>query len=144
MKETELIKKLKQIRDLSDECLSSLDDVGEPSPKKEKVGKILPTKPPLDKSKIDFSMPLRPFVIKYSKGMSGPKKFTLVLSYLAGGSLEKRIELAEIEKTWDKMTGILGMKFNRFYSQTAKDSDWVTSEKKGTYSLRPLWMEIFD
>ena len=39
--------------------------------------------------------------------------------------------------------GLLGMKFNRFYSAAAKNSDWVNTQKNGLYHLRPSWKDIF-
>ena len=48
---------------------------------------------------IDFSTPLRAFIKKYSGGMSGAKKFTLVLAHLAKGNLDKEIKLTEIESS---------------------------------------------
>lgn len=95
---------------------------------------------------IDFSMPIRPFVKKYSKEMSGPKKFTLLLAFLSKGEVSKQIELKEIKKCWNKMTSksLLGMKFNLFYSGNAKENDWVNTEKSGSYHLRPSWKEIFN
>jgi len=77
--------------------------------------------------------------------MSGPKKFTLLLAYLAKGDLKKVIALEEIQKQWNKMTAksLLGMEFNRFYPASAKENDWVNSEKNGSYNLRPAWTAIF-
>ncbi len=97
------------------------------------------------KRDIDFSMPIRPFVKKYVVGMNGPKKFTLVLAHLAGGDSSKKVSLEDVEKQWNKMTakGLLGVKFNRFYTSKAKDHDWVHTEKSGLYQLRPSWQKIF-
>lgn len=93
----------------------------------------------------DFNKPIRPFIKKYAKGMSGPKKFTLLLTRLVKGDLKKSINLVEIKGRWSRMTGkpLLGMKFNRFYPSQAKDKDWVESKKKGEYNLRPTWKDIF-
>jgi len=98
------------------------------------------------KNEIDFSKPIRPFIKQYGAEMSGPKKFTLLLAYLAGGDLDKKISLIEVQNTWGRMTSksLLGLKFNRFYSSHAKDSDWVNTEKNGLYYLRPSWKEIFN
>ena len=97
------------------------------------------------RSKIDFSIPIRPFVKQYATGMSGPKKFTLVLAHLAEGNVKKKVSLEEIENQWSKITakGLLGIKFNRFYTAQAKDNDWVNTEKTGLYYLRPSWQDIF-
>ncbi len=43
-----------------------------------------------------------------------------------------------------KSKDLLGMDFNRFYVGEAKDNDWVDSQKKGYYYLRPNWKEIFE
>jgi hypothetical protein len=94
---------------------------------------------------IDFDIPLRPFVKKYIKGMSGPKKFTLLVSWFAKGDLKKEIALSEIRRNWNKMRAktLLNMKFNLFYTSQAKENDWVESKRKGFYNLRPSWKEIF-
>ncbi len=94
---------------------------------------------------IDFSKPLRPFVKTYGKGLSGPKKFALLLSWLSKGDLKKQVPLSEIQKQWNRMTAkpFLGMKFNRFFPAEARSNDWVELKKKGLYSLRPSWRDIF-
>ncbi len=58
----------------------------------------------------------------------------------------KKVSLEEVERQWSRMTakGLLGIKFNRFYSAKAKDNDWVNTEKNGLYHLRPSWQSIFD
>lgn len=91
-------------------------------------------------------MPLRPFVKKYSAGMNGSKKFTLVLAYLAKGDTSKAVTLSEIEAQWNRMTGrgLLGLNFNRLYTSQARDNDWASTEKSGVYHLRPSWKEIFN
>ena len=144
MNEIELTKRLRQIQDLVEVCLSGISTGQKPiekkGPRKISVSKTTT----VDKGGVDFSIPIRPFVKKYAADMSGPKKFTLILARLSSGELKKEIDLTEIDRVWNGMTAILGMKFNRFYSQTAKDNDWVISEKKGAYSLRPSWLEIFN
>lgn len=94
---------------------------------------------------VDFSSNIRAFVKQYAGGMSGPQKFALLLAYLTKGDSSKRISLEEIQRHWNKMTakGLLGGKFNRFYSATARERDWVSTEKSGLYYLRPSWREIF-
>jgi hypothetical protein len=95
---------------------------------------------------VDFSSNIRAFVKRYAGGMNGPQKFALLLAYLAKGDPSKRISLEEIQRHWNKMTAknLLGGKFNRFYSATAREHDWVSTEKSGLYHLRPSWREIFD
>jgi hypothetical protein len=95
---------------------------------------------------MDYSTNLRAFVRRYSSQMSGQKKFVLLVAYLTKGDPSKRISLEEIEKHWNRMTakGLLGMKFNRFYTTKAKEHDWVNTEKQGLYHLRPSWKGIFN
>ncbi len=96
-------------------------------------------------AQVDFSSNIRAFVKRYVGGMSGPQKFVLLLAYLAKGDSSKRLSLEEIQRHWNKMTakGLFGVKFNRFYSATARERDWVNTEKSGHYYLRPSWREIF-
>jgi hypothetical protein len=97
-------------------------------------------------AQVDFSSNIRAFVKRYAGGMGGPQKFSLLLAYIAKGDSSKRISLEEIQRHWNKMTakGLLGMKFNRFYSASARERDWVSTEKSGLYYLRPSWREIFN
>lgn len=96
-------------------------------------------------AKIDFDIPIRAFIKKYAKGMSGPKKFTLLLSWFVKGDLKKEMSLKELEKNWNKMTAksLLRGKFNRFYPAEARANDWVDLRIKGFYNLRPSWSDIF-
>lgn len=138
----ELIERLEQAHELLGGALSLL--------KKEKV-KALVKSPSASKGKptkraMDFSTPIRAFIKRHGSGLSGPKKFTLLVAYLTKGETTKEISLAEIEKHWNKMTAksLLSMKFNRFYSSQAKDNDWVNAGKTGSYNLRPSWKDVFD
>lgn len=91
---------------------------------------------------IDFDLHVRPFMKKHVRGMSGPKKFTLLLAHMAKGKTTNPIELSEIEKQWNKMTRLMGGKFNRAYPNRAGDDDLAVTVKKGSYILRPNWTKI--
>jgi len=94
---------------------------------------------------IDFDIPIRPFTRKYAKGMSGPQRFALLLARLVKGDLKKEVRLKEIETKWNAMTALMErMEFNRFFPSQAKDRDWVESKQRGSYNLRPNWMQIFE
>lgn len=95
---------------------------------------------------LDFSRSARAFIKEYGAGMSGPKKFTLLLAYLVKGDMKTKASLTEVEKNWSKMTAknLMGMKFNRFYTSQARENDWVSTEKSGSYHLRSSWKDIFD
>ncbi|MBI3528304.1 MAG: hypothetical protein HY067_10070 [Betaproteobacteria bacterium] len=140
-----LVARLERIRDLLEESIS-LARAAKPQTLTSTTGVRRPRTTSRQRSNIDFSTPIRPFVKKHAVGMSGPKKFTLVLAHLAGGDVGKKVSLEEVERQWSRMTakGLLDIKFNRFYSASAKDNDWVNTEKSGLYHLRPSWQSIFD
>lgn len=95
-------------------------------------------------SDIKFSLNERAFVKRYAIDKSGPKKFTLLLAFLAKGELEKSIKLNEIKKHWNKMKAktLLG-KFNMFYPNEAKTKGWIDPTKeRGTYCLTNEWKDV--
>jgi len=92
---------------------------------------------------IVFSINERAFVKRYASGKSGPKKFTLLLAYLAKGQVNSNIELSDIKKHWNKMTAknMLG-KFNMFYPNDAKTRGWIDSKEYGAYNLTNEWKKL--
>ena len=90
---------------------------------------------------VDFSLDQRAFVKRYTASRSGPKKFTILLAYLADGKVDKNVELSEIRKRWNRMKSLLG-KFNMFYPNDAKNRGWVTSKTYGNYSLTNEWQDV--
>ena len=138
MNQDKLVASLQQIKLIADECLDAVRQQNKSRTSKKKSQQHDPQKA----VQIDFSKPLRPFMKMYGKDLSGPKKFTLLLSWLAKGELKKEVELSEIERRWNRMTSLLDMKFNRFFPANAKDNDWVESKKKGKYNLRPAWRDV--
>ena len=137
MNRGKLISTLQQIKILAEESLRAVGGQAEPRSLKKKPAQARGHGP----LQVDFNKPLRPFMKSCAKGLSGPKKFALLLSWLAKGDLKKEVTLNEIEGHWNRMTSLLEMKFNRFFSAQAKDNDWVESKKKGFYNLRPAWRE---
>jgi len=93
----------------------------------------------------NFEMNERAFIRQYVKGLSGPKKFVLLLAYIVKGEAGKEISLNEIKERWNKMTTkpLMGYEFNLYYSSEAKNQGWVDSKKYGFYCLTPNWIEIF-
>lgn len=112
--------------------------------KRKRGGKAIGATPP--SKTIDFSIPIRAFIRKHAMGMSGPRKFTLLVAHLTKGDANKKISLTEVKKQWNRMKskGLLGMKFNGFYTAEARENDWVATEKTGSYHLRPSWNKIFN
>lgn len=94
-------------------------------------------------TEMDFSLNERAFVKRYAAKKSGPKKFTLLLAYLAKGKLEENISLRDIKKHWNKMeTKTLLGKFNQFYSSEAKTRGWVDVGGYGIYKLTKEWEQV--
>jgi len=144
MNKEKLIQSLKQIRSLVEDSLLELSAIHKTdiSEKKIQQSKYF-------SGEIDFDMNERAFIKKYGKGMSGPKKFVLILAYLVKGEVGKEKSIKEIRKHWSKMTSLLknrrGEKgeFNTYYSTTAKDNNWVDSKKYGFWFLTEDWKKIF-
>jgi len=90
---------------------------------------------------IDFSLNERAFVKRYTADKSGPKKFVLLLAYLAQGEIGKYVELSEVKNRWGKMKSLLG-NFNMFYPNQAKTNGWVDSQKYGSYTLTKEWENV--
>ena len=95
---------------------------------------------------LDFTKPERAFIKTYARRLNGQKKFVLLLAYLAKGALKKEVQLKKLEKHWNRMkaSNLLGLKFNTFYSNTAKDDGWVDTPKKGVYVLCKSWKEVLE
>lgn len=87
----------------------------------------------------DLSLPVRAFMKRHAKGLSGPQKFTALLARLSGGKAGAAISLKDIENAWNRMTRLMGGRFNPAYTTRAKDNGWVDTPKIGSYALRPGW-----
>ena len=92
---------------------------------------------------IDFSINKRAFISRYAAKKSGPKKFVLLLAYLAKGEINKSIKLSIIRKYWNSMKAkqFLG-KFNMFYPSDAKTKGWIDSKEYGSYILTKEWKVV--
>src|SRR5438552_3763832 len=84
---------------------------------------------------LDFSLPIRPFMKRYAKGVSGPKKFAILVAHLAKGDLKTEVNFKEIEKHWNKMTQLMDGRFNSAHASRARDHGWVDSPRHGVYKL---------
>jgi hypothetical protein len=136
-----LINKLGTIQVLVNECLTLLSQhqhLGNPQPRRTE-------QPPSSGPSLDFESNARAFVKRHTRGLSGRKKFVLLLAYLTKGDAKKEIPLGDIKKLWNTMKSksLLGMKFNLFFSNKAKESGWVDSKKRGLYNLDRSWKKIF-
>ncbi len=95
--------------------------------------------------KLDFLINIRAFVKRFVADKSGPKKFVLLLAYLAKSEIGKNVALGDIRKEWNRMSGknLLG-KFNRFYPNEAKTQGWIDSKEYGTYCLADSWQKSYE
>ncbi len=113
------------------------------------LNKNLPEMKMVVPEKINFDMSKGAFIKKYRKGMGGPKKFVLLLSYLAKGEVGKEISVDEVERHWNKLKSVLKtkkeekMEFNGYYANSAKNNNWVDSKKFKFYFLTKEWTNIF-
>ena len=96
-------------------------------------------------TQINVSLNNRAFIKRYATDKSGPKKFVLLLAYIAKSEIGKDIEIGEISKQWNKMSAknLLG-KYNRFYPNEAKTQGWVNSKEYGIYCLTDEWQEVYE
>ncbi len=92
---------------------------------------------------IDFSMQSRAFFKKYTKGLSGPKVFVLMVAYFTNQQDTAIVSFGDIQKEWSKMTQIIKPKLSTTFALRAKESNWIDSPKNAFYSLRPNWRDIF-
>jgi hypothetical protein len=92
---------------------------------------------------LNYSLNERAFVKRYTVNKSGPKKFTLLLSYLAKSKVGENISLSDIKKHWNKMKAksLLG-EFNMFYPNYAKTKGWVDVVGHGIYKLTKEWEQV--
>lgn len=138
-----LLTKLQRARTVLDECIASLE--GRSATKPRGVSARPAPSHKLAPTKLDFDAHERAFIKAHAWQLSGPRKFVLLLAYMTKGQAGKEVQLKDIEKHWNKMTApnLLDGNFNRFYTNSAKESGWVNTKKQGIYFLRPQWRDIF-
>jgi hypothetical protein len=134
-----LLESLKEANGLLANCIAMLERNPRITPKQPTKGA---TRVPAAAPAVDFSLPFRPFINRYMRpNMSGREKFTLVVAFLAKGSVKTEVTLEAIQKLWNSMTSRLE-EFNLAHSTRAKDKGWVDSPKRGSYVLLAQWQEI--
>lgn len=144
MNKLEFEKNLNLIIKLAEECLSDIGFVEAETALEAGKGMDAEIKNTSLTTELDFSMNPRAFFKKYSKGMSGPKIFTLMVAYLAKQKGKDAILLSDVQNEWSKLKTILKSKFANSYALRAKESDWIQSPQNSTYSLRPDWQKILN
>jgi hypothetical protein len=110
------------------------------SRRRAKAATTMKVAPKAASAKLDFTKSERAFVKTHAKGLSGARKFVLLLAYLTKGVANKEVPLNDVRKQWGRMTKRLGT-FNSFFTNEAKENGWVDTKKKGIYILTPAWKE---
>lgn len=145
MSPKEISSRLLEARAIIDECVVALAD-GKASRNGSSARVKLIKSETARPAKLDFGLNERNFIKIHARGLSGPKKFTLLLAYVAKGKVGVEVELGVLRTAWNKMTSknLMGYAFNLKYPNEAKTQGWIDSKKAGVYHLRPSWMNIFD
>lgn len=112
-----------------------------PSEKSQKLP-VSNTATPSSSRELNFDLPLRPFMKMYSQSMSGPKRLTLLVAWLAKGKTDVQVQRASVLKAWNKMKALMGGAFNSAYETRARDGGWLHSPKAGVYTLLPNWRNV--
>jgi hypothetical protein len=107
------------------------------------TGKSKAISSPNHPNDVDLSLPIRAFVKKHGRAMSGAQRFTLLVAHMTCGDRNKEVLFSDIQRQWNKMTGLLGGKFNNAHSIRARERGWVDSPRKGAYVTLPGWRGIF-
>jgi hypothetical protein len=95
-------------------------------------------------TKLSFSLNSRAFMNKYAKGMSGSRKFALLLAHLVQGKVGQEISGERIASTWNRMKSVLGGAYNPAHANRAKAEGWIDAPKWGHYELSNSWKAAVD
>jgi hypothetical protein len=97
---------------------------------------------PPSRETLEFTLPARAFMKQHAKRLGGPAKFTLLLAWMTKGKAGDAKSSRDIEKAWNKMTELMGGKFNPAYTTRAKTNGWVDTPKRtGSYVLLERWAQ---
>lgn len=140
MTKEEITRQLKKAQKLIEDSITALSvlEGGARSGKQSKEASVSLSVP------LNFSANERNFIRTHAKGLSGPKKFTLLLAYTAKGKAGVDVEVGNLSARWNKLKAknLMGYAFNVKYPSEAKTYGWVDSKKYGTYCLTDSWKEI--
>src|SRR4030043_2009497 len=100
----DILLQLNEAKAIIDNCINTLSKKGG-----KQKSKVLSVKTKSDlgivrPSKLDFGLNERNFIRTYARGLSGPKKFTLLLARITKGKTGANIGLDIVRSKWNKMT----------------------------------------
>lgn len=134
MTSEKLISTLRQIQALLNEALGD-------APAKRTRKPAQPTSPTTRTARqISFEMSTLAFMNKYARGLSGPKKFTLLVARMVKGNTSGQVPYQDVAAQWNKMRTVLGGKCNAAHGNRAKAAGWVDSDKGG-WKLTSSWKD---
>jgi len=90
-------------------------------------------------SEPDFELPVRAFVKRYAKNLSGPRKYAVLVARLSGGTLGQAVSPREVERQWRSMTEPMGGDYNAAYASRAKNEGWVDAPDRNSIVLLKDW-----
>lgn len=108
------------------------------SGRRSQAAQAAPAEPSVD---LDFTLPVRPFMNECADGLSGSKKFALLVAHFAKGEVDVAVDRTEVVDAWNKMTGLLGGKFNGAHESRAKDSGYIYVPAVGKLALLKKWRQ---
>jgi len=92
----------------------------------------------------DFSLPVRAFVNRYAKPLSGPRKYAILVARLCVGNVGHSISPREVERQWRSMTEPMGGDYNGAYATRAKNEGWIDSPDRKSTVLLKDWVNALE
>jgi hypothetical protein len=94
---------------------------------------------PPSAGRLDFDLPVRAFVNRYAKNLSGPRKYAVLVARLCGGTVGQTVSPREVERQWRSMTEPMGGDYNAAYASRAKNEGWVDAPDRNSIVLLKHW-----
>jgi len=100
---------------------------------------------PVPKSQdIEVTLGIRPFLKRHvTAKTSGPKKFVILLAWMAKASTSKEVKLDDLAQQWAAVKGPIRGTYQRVYATRAKDAIWADTPRPGVFKLLPNWKAAF-
>lgn len=97
------------------------------------------TTPSASNGKLDLSLPVRAFVNRYAKSLSGPRKCALLAGRLADGKVGATVEVSEFEKYWNTMIQLMNGPYQTIFLTRAKNEGWLDTPERGKIVVLKDW-----